>query len=177
MAFDGLRNKLRSLASSGSDSVREASQEAREIAPERVREARARAGAIADRRAPATGLEGQQKPRPPTSRERIARRLRGSGQMRKPVQDATLEPAADPRFMEAFGRGDAAVRSYFGESSGDPFMTRAAAGENTVMFGSFTEEMIDERDHEGGLYANRDERESGMLDDGIDVDDILGGRF
>lgn len=175
MALNGLRSKLRSLASSGSESARDVSEQA----PERIREARAKTGKLAQRRAPASGLEGQQRPRAPTSRERIAQRLQGSGEMRKPVQDANLQPAADPRFVEAFGRGDANVRSYFGENGngGDPYTTAAARGTNTVLFGTFAEEMIDERDHEGGLYAYRDEREEGYLDDGIDVGDILGGRF
>lgn len=164
MVFDGLRKKLRSVASSGSESAREA--------PERVREVSAETSRAVARRAPSTGLEGNRKPEPTTG-ERIARRLQVSGQMRKPIGDANLEPGADPRYMERFGRGDATTGEWFGESEApaDPHTTYFARGETpeNVEFGPFVQEMLDERDHEGGHYAYEDEHERGMLDDGVDV--------
>lgn len=182
MAFEGLRSKLRSLADSGSDAARDVATEA----PDRVREASGRArqaggratGAVA-RRAPATGLErGQQ----PSARQEIARRLQSSGQMRKPIGDANLEPGADPRFMEAFGRGDATTReSWFGEGDppADPMTSYFAQGDDVegVEPGPFVQEMLDERDHEGGLYAYEDDHERGLLDDGGDLSDFSGVAF
>jgi hypothetical protein len=165
MAFEGLRSKLRSLGSSGSDAARDA--------PEQVREAGRKASGAVARRAPATGLEGNRKPKEPSAREKIARRLQSSGQMRKPIGDATLEPGADPREIEAFARGDTHTGEWFGESepAPDPFATPAAQGDDAegLEWGPFVEELLDERDHEGGHYAYDDEHERGALDDGVDV--------
>lgn len=166
MAFDGLRKRLRAVASSGSDAAGETT--------ERVREAGSKATGAVAKRAPATGLEGNRKPKP-GSREAIARRLQDSGQMRKPIQDATLEPGADPRFMEKFGRGDADTGEWFGESQpqGDPYQSYFATGDDAGMeFGPFVNEMLDERDHEAGHYAYEDEHEEGWLDDGVSPDQL-----
>jgi hypothetical protein len=165
MAFEGLRSKLRSLGSSGSEAASEA--------PAQVRDAGRRATGAVARRAPATGLEGNRKPREPSAREKIAKRLQSSGQMRKPIGDANLEPGADPREIEAFARGDTHTGEWFGESepTQDPFSTPAAQGDDADGFewGPFVEELLDERGHEGGHYAYEDERETGPLDDGMDV--------
>lgn len=179
MAFEGLRKKLRSLADSGSDVARETPERARE-ARARVAEARGRAGGTVKRVAPKTDLEGRRKPKPPTEREKIAKRLQSSGQMRKPIEDANLQPGADPRFMERFARGDADTGEWFGESEepADPYTTYFARGDDGGQeFGPFVEEMLDERDHEGGHYAYDDEREEGALDDGIDLTDFSGVAF
>lgn len=168
MPFEALRKRLRVLADGGSEQT-----------DERVREAgRAATGAVG-RRAPATGLEGTRKPKAPTPREELAERLQTSGRMRKPIQDANLEPGADPRFLEAFGRGDAPVPAMFGEDEpqGDPYQSFFATGDDPsgTTTGPLFAELLDEQDHEGGLYAYRDEREEGLMDDGADLG--MGLRF
>lgn len=169
MVFNALRSKLRALGESGSDAAQEA--------PERVREARRRTGEVVARRAPKTGLEGNRKPKP-GSKEAIARRLQSSGQIRKPIGDANLEPGADPRYLERFGRGDEHSGEWFGESEApaDPYGSYFATGDDEGMeFGPFVQEMLDERDHEGGHYAYEDEHEEGWLDDGVDASASVSG--
>lgn len=171
MALDGLRKRFRALASSGSETV--------EKAPEQTRRVVRKGGGAVARRAPKTDLEGTRTPEK-SARQEIAERLQSSGQMRKPIEDANLEPGADPRYMERFGRGDDHSGEWFGESEqprGDPYESYFATGSDpdNVAFGPFVQEMLDERDHEGGHYAYEDEHERGLLDDGVDLSDVGSG--
>jgi len=177
MAFDGLRSKLRSLAEGGSDAAQEAPERVRAATDEARVAGRRASGAVA-RRAPKTGLENNRKPETST-RQQIARRLQASGQMHKPIGDANLEPGADPRYLEEFGRGDADTGEWFGESEqpADPHTTYFARGDDPdgLEWGPFVQEMLDERDHEGGHYAYEDEHEEGWLDDGVDASASVSG--
>jgi hypothetical protein len=165
MAFDGLRQRLRALGGSDADADRERAREAGRAASGTVR-----------RRAPATGLEGNRTPSP---REELADRLQSAGAMRKPIEDANLQPGADPRQIEAFARGDARAGAGFfdDEPRGDPYQSFFATGDDPsgTTSGPLFAELLDERDHEGGLYAYRDERETGLVDDGADLG--MGLRF
>jgi hypothetical protein len=161
MALNGLRKRFRALTGGGSDAAEGVRKEGTEV----VR----KGGEVVKRRAPKTDLEGNRKPEK-SAKEVIAERLQDSGQMRKPIQDANLEPGSDPRYMEKFARGDEHSGEWFGESEerGDPYQSYFATGDDAdgMEFGPFVQEMLDERDHEGGHYAYEDDNETGLLDDG-----------
>lgn len=179
MVLEGIRSRLRSIAESGSDAARETPEKVREARARTLR-ARARAGGAVAKAAPGTDLERNRNPSAPTQRQLIAQRLNDAGQMRKPIGDANLEPGADPRFVEAFARGDATTGEWFGESEApaDPFTSEFARGDDMGMeFGPFVNEMLDERDHEAGHYAYDDEHETGALDDGVDLTNFSGVAF
>lgn len=168
MPFDALRSKLRTLTGDNSADARDA---------EKVREATRRVGETARRRAPATGLEGNRKPRAPTQREELAQRLQSSGEMRKPIEDANLKPGEDPRKIEKFATGEAGVEAGMGsDPRGDPYQSYFSTGDDPSggTAGPLTMELLDEQDHEGGLYAYEDEREESAgggvnMDVGVDA--------